>query len=147
MYVYENLYSSIIKVAQQIITDIRSEGVSANLEFINWDANVEVKTLPKVDLLGIRHFNVWPENGIIHCGVGFGVSTYEDTNLFRHTQIIARVFNAVKMGTGYRLVEALTGTDVTFMRVKDGAHVPPILQTDVRQIQFVIAEFGTGETA
>lgn len=147
MLAFENLYSSIIKVTQDIITSIKAEGVSNTLQFINWDATVDEKTIPQTDLIGIRHFNVWPENGILQMGVGFGVSTYEDANLFRHVQIIARVFDAMKPGKTYQLVEALTGNEVSFMHVKAGTRVPAILQTDVRQIQFVIAEFGTGETS
>lgn len=147
MLAYENLYSSIIKVTQDIITSIRNEGISDTLQFFNWDASVEEKTIPKTDLLGIRHFNIWSESGILHMGAGFGVSTYEDANLFRHVQILARVFDAFQSSKSYPLVEAIAGTKIGFMKVMAGTRVPPIFQTDVRQIQFVIAEFGTSETA
>jgi len=145
---YSNLYSSVIRVTTDLIAEIRGKNLSQNLQYINWDAHVENKEIPQTDLLGIRHFNVWPEDGgILQVGVGFGVSTHQDENLFRHVAIIDHVFEAMKKGKVYSLLEALSGDSVTFMKVMEGTSVPPMYQTDTRQLQFVLVTFGTGATA
>lgn len=86
-----NIYKSLVRHIVDTCADIRSDGVSLNIEYYPWDSRGDEAELPNVDLIGLAGWSFRENGGLweIHCGIT--VSTLNDENLMREVAIMDAV--------------------------------------------------------
>ena len=142
-----NVHSSILLLAQNTINQIKSQGISPNLEFIDLLAHSVIDEWPPVDLLGLGSFSLEiPDVSNVIVTVGFAVSTFNDPNLFRHQEIMNVLFDKVIPMTSHDVIDATSGNVVGSMTVQGGTQLAQMERTENRPLQFELATFATSLT-
>ena len=81
-----NAETSIVKLCVDLAAEMKSEGLTAEMEYVEVDARVELKDaeLPDCDIIGLTQFSISePESKLWSIHFVIVVSTLADTNLFR----------------------------------------------------------------
>lgn len=84
----ESVYKSLIKKIQEIITEIRDEDVSQDLQYHAWDSRGAVTELPDTDLVGLVNWSYSENGGLPIIEGGLILSTLYDENLFKEVKIL-----------------------------------------------------------
>ena len=89
------VYATLVAKVQEIITTVKADGVSPNIEYMSWDARQEVNELPNVDLIGVADWT-YDETDLHMPEIDMAIllSVVHDTNLFREVEILERIRNA-----------------------------------------------------
>ena len=142
--VYEDLWASCVKFCQTKIAEFISEGI-ASPSFLDFDTHATLVNLPDADLVGIRGFSV--EAGQpLNVSVLFGVATKtDDTNLFRHRAMVARLFQDLMPTKKIDCVDATTGVVTGFLVAEEGTAVLPVTSAETRPLQFISVAFKTDQ--
>ncbi len=133
-----NLWSSIIMLTNSIILEIKQSGV-ADPVLCDWDTHANVQELPNADLIGPAGLGFTEEDQVINAAFSIAVSSYgTDENLFRHREMIARVFERVRPTMSFPYY--LAGSNNTILGsviIQDGTATPPMSRAEVRPYQLV----------
>jgi len=86
------VYAAMVSKAQEIITAVKSSGISPNIAYMAWDSRGEVNELPNQDLLGVVDWT-WTENDDHLPDIEFALllSVVHDANLFREVEILNEI--------------------------------------------------------
>lgn len=145
--VYKDTITSVMRFLLEKMEDIRTEGISENIEFKNLDGHAEDQVLENIDYILFRNFcgNI----GAHLCDYTFevGISTFEDENLFRHIEIINRLVNLLaplKQITVYshRDYWLKKGT----LTCTEPSTVQPFGKYNTRAVQFLLVSVESTET-
>lgn len=139
---YENFKSSILRFCTQFATDMQAQGLASMMP-INFDAHADINELPESDLIGPKEFGVETDQGTFVISTMIGVSTLNDTNLFRLDKIIDQLFKRLMPDEMIPLVNAETGAQMGWMKAMNGTAVLPVVQTKTRPLKFVAVSLGT----
>ena len=126
---------SIIKFTQGFITQARSDNVSSDLDFINLDAHAEILEWPATDLIGLQGFAISTDEGMHEITAALHVMTLNDPNLFRHYELLDRLFEALKPTNKLKLYSAQTALERSWMVVTNGTSVLPVGRAETRTLQ------------
>ena len=139
-----NLYSSLILVAQTVRQEVITQGVSPNIEFMNIDAHSTLPEWPDVDVMGIGAVSVEVADVANLSGsCAFFCSTVNDPNLFRHMEIMNRMFDRLIPMTNHPMVHSVTGHHIGSLTVEGGTQLMRMERTESRPIQYILASFQT----
>lgn len=115
----ESLYKSIIRRAQDTISEIRAKGISEDIQYYAWDSRGEVQEMPATDLLGVAGWTFKENGGLWEVRVGLTLSTVNDENLLREIQMIDVIHNFWGEQTQVPMLDKITGDEFTVMVVTD----------------------------
>lgn len=138
---YRNITTSLVK----LINDFRTTN-APEAAYIDWDAHAQISELPTEGaLMGPAGAGIAEEEDGIHVVFSFGVSTYQDPNLFRLRELSSELFGLVAPGStipiyDHAAIEA--GGDivpVSWMVVTTPVALTPVTKAELRSVQFVEA--------
>jgi hypothetical protein len=133
-----NLWSSVVMLTNSLITEIYQAGIGTPV-LCDWDAHANIEELPNADLIGPAALGFSEQDQIIEASFAIAVSSYgTDENLFRHREMMARVFERVRPLKTFPYYQAgsnnvVLGTIVS----QDGTATVPLSRAEVRPYQFV----------
>lgn len=81
-----NIYKSLVR--QIVDTMEEARGVSPDLQYFAWDSADEVAELPNHDLIGLAGWTFSENRGLWQVHAGITISTLNDLNLFRETDLV-----------------------------------------------------------
>lgn len=109
-----------------------------NLEVVNFDSHGDETTLPDSDVIGPSTMTISVDEEICGISVLIGVSTKEDTNLFRMMEHINELFTALLPTQRIRVYNADTGEAIGWMVVTNGTRTLAPGGTSARPLQFIM---------
>lgn len=134
----EDLYYDVVLSLIRFIEDFRKAKAPAAV-YVDWDAHAQISELPKDNIL----------IGPAGCGLdevskdmyevvfSFGISTYQDKNLFELRKLISQLFGALPIEKRIPIYSAATGNVVSSMVIKSPRAVTPVTKAEIRSLQFV----------
>jgi hypothetical protein len=87
-YSLSSVYKSLIAEIQEIINEVRSRGISDDLEYHAFDSRGDVTELPDRDLIGLVDWTYAENSGLSTVASGLLLSTRNDQNLFKEVAIL-----------------------------------------------------------
>lgn len=141
--------TSLIKFCQDSITAMVTANIvpADQLQFVDFDAHAELDKLPDNDILGVANLNWHNDTHFYSVGVQIGVSTFADTNNFRHNDIVDWLEPKLRPTCKIPLVDPTTGAETGWMVVEAGVALAPMFHTDTRSLQFMLLGLQTSLTA
>ena len=136
----KNSESSIIKLMTELAEQMRDEGITKNIQYVEIDARVELKDadLPSSDIIGVTQFSIAEETDkiwAIHFIVA--VSTVSDDNLFRLRDIVNWVYNRFPAGAQMTYYDAEAASEQSWIQVIPGTTMLPTHRVETRPFRFV----------
>lgn len=132
-----NLHASLLRFCADFAEQF--PGMTA----LNFDAHADESTIPANDVIGMSGLAFRVQEHMIHTTVMFGLSTVEDTNLFRLTAQMDALFELLLPTKRIRVYDADSGADVGWMVVEDGTSVMPVSGSTTRPLQYVLVSLST----
>ena len=86
-YSLESIYKSLVAEIQEIIKDVKFQGISPDLGYHPWDSRGDVTELPDTDLIGLVDWTYAENGGLSTTTCGIMLSTRNDSNLFKEVKI------------------------------------------------------------
>lgn len=111
-----------------------------NMTVINFDANADEASLPLNDVIGISGVTVAADESQCEVTMLFGVSTRDDTNLFRLNRCIAELFEMLLPEQRIRLYDANTGQAKGYLVAANGTRTLAIGGSATRPLQYVMVQ-------
>ena len=108
------------------------------LETVNMDAHGDESTLPQKDFIAVSGLSWDVDDGFLNVNVMFGISTLEDTNLFRLVELVGELFEKVLPTMRINAYDADTGEKVGNFVVRNGTRALPVGGSTVRPLQYVM---------
>lgn len=137
---YKNVTSSILRYCSEFADE------HPGIEVINFDAHGDEATLPQSDVMGPSALTVNVSGSFCIVSLLLGVSTREDTNLFRLSSLIDSLFEDMLPESYLPLYNAETGQAIGRLVVEDGSRVLPVDNTSTRALQFVMVNLRSTQT-
>lgn len=134
----EQLYNNVVLSLIKFIQDWRAEN-APDAEYVDWDAHAQISELPTEKVLvGPAGCGLTEEStGMFEVVFSFGISTYQDTNLFRLRSLISNLFGKLKLETRIPIYDAETTAAVSWMVIKAPRALTPVTKAEIRSLQFV----------
>lgn len=117
-----------------------------NMEVVNFDAHADEGTLPKSDVVGLSSVSISVDENLCSVDLLFGVSTREDTNLFRLNQYMAELFEMVLPEEHISLYDAYSGLELGTLVVTNGTRTLTIGGSSSRPLQYVMLNLVSTKT-
>lgn len=116
-------------IAAQLVVP---EGIGLN--YVDWDAHADVGKLPTSDLYGLTGLGI-TDNEVTHDLVfGVTLSTYNDQNLFRMTDMTDLYYRRMRALTTFALLDPATGYEVGKIAIERGTTAMPIDRVETRLV-------------
>jgi hypothetical protein len=141
---YRDTHASILRFCRDFADEMRGQGY--DIEVIDMDTAGEPGVWPKKDVIGPAEFNFTLNDGLIEVECAIGVSTLEDTNLFRMRDQLNRVLNKLIPGMRIKLLNASTGQTRGLLVVRNGTQVAAPFQSNTRAVQGIMVSFISDQT-
>lgn len=140
--IYQNIWSSITVVANEIINELKLEHPHDEIQFIDWEAHANTPELPNSDLVGPTAVTFQEFEGEdIQVNFAMAVSTYgDDKNLFRHRDYVGLIFERLRPGRRFKYFDAHQSLQKSVFKITPGTLLAPMTQASLRPWQFVQAE-------
>lgn len=135
--IYSDLHASVLRFCAEFAEAHNVPKV------VNLDAYGEESDLPETDFLGMSGLSAYDEDVTVECSVMIGISTRDDTNLFRMSKIAAALFERLAPRQRVTIVDAESGAEAGWMIALAGTRLLPVSGGKTRLIQFVQVEFVT----
>lgn len=133
-----DLYNNVVMSLVKFIQDFRGT-LSETSEYVDWDAHAQVSELPTENLLiGPAGFGLTEETtGMYEVVFSFGVSTYNDPNLFILRSVTSKLFGKLKVGQTIPIYDADTAEIISSMVIKTPRGITPVSKAEIRSLQFI----------
>jgi hypothetical protein len=129
---YEDIYASIVKFTQDFIKTLPND-IPAT--FVDFDQHASADTLPSTSLVGIRGLSVDSGDVTLSVTIGFGISTVDDKNMFKHRKVVDRLFTLLQPTKTIPFRNATTGNSYGYLKVAAGTLVLPVSRAKTRAFQ------------
>lgn len=136
----QDAWSSLTVFCNDTIAELKSNGVSSDLSYIDWDAHANLQELPRNDLLGPNGLAVTELEEAFQFVFILGVATHADANLFRLRAIVDRLFTSVRFGRTLPLYDWKAGTVRGSMVIQTGTTIMPMSRSENHAVQYIQAE-------
>lgn len=139
--IYRNLHTSILRFCADFAE-------TAPAEVVNFDAASDENSLPKADCIGPMALSFELDDHLVSGTVQIGFSTWDDTNLFRLVEQIDALLELLKPTCRIKLYDSTNTTDEDqgFLVIENGTRVMPVVQGELRPIQFIAVRFSSTKT-
>lgn len=126
-----NLHASMLRFC--------SDFAAANgLTAVNFDAHADESNLPIGDLVGISGLSWEVDDSMLSVQVMFGVSTKDDTNMFRLIEHFDKLFELVLPTKRISAYDADSGEEIGKFVSLNGTRALPVGGSTARPLQFVM---------
>jgi hypothetical protein len=125
--IYRDLQASMIRFC-------RDFGDSYSLGFVNLDAHADASSWPEGDFIGMGEFTV-DVSQTDEILVTLAISTKDDMNLLRMSEIVNDLLNQVMPNSCLPLYDSVTGETLGNLFVADGVRVGATLPTETQPLQ------------
>lgn len=105
---YRDVHASLLRFVAQFCAELNQFGF--NLTPLNLDAFANPTDWPAGDFVGLAEFVMDTDGKLVDVMAAIVVSTREDVNLMRMTDLTNRVLNKVMPGSAITVVDAKAGT-------------------------------------
>jgi hypothetical protein len=130
---YDNVVASLGRVVE-----LFREVEMPTADYVNWDAHASIGELPSNDLIGLAGVGFTEgESGHYEVVCGIAVSTWDDPNLARLTDLVSQVFGLFPPTTSVPVYDHSTGDVWSFMVVTTPRAVTPVGRAETRPVQAV----------
>lgn len=109
-----------------------------NLEIVNMDAHGDESTLPSKDFVCMSAMSWDVDEGFLSMNIMFGISTLEDTNLFRLVELVGELYECVLPSMRINAYDADTGEKVGNFVVRNGTRALPVGGSTARPLQYIM---------
>lgn len=110
-----------------------------NLTVVNFDAHADDDTaLPPGDLIGMAGLSWNVDDHFVEVNVMIGISTEEDTNLFRMINLLDPLFESLLPTKRINAYNADTGDKAGNFVVENGTRAMPVGGSAARPLQFIM---------
>lgn len=133
---YKDSFSSLLKFCSDFATDAQGKGW--NIQVMNFDAGGDPKTWPQQDTIGLSEFDLELNDGTIEISAMLVLSTWNDPNGFRLADQMNMLVNRLLPGCPIKLVNASTSALRGILAVRNGTHVAPPIDLEIRTAQGVM---------
>lgn len=134
--VAQNAWTSVTVFARQMI-----ELYAPEAQLIDWEAFSSIQELPATDLIGPASFGIDERSPEIFDVVfTIGVSTFDDTSLFRHRKLMAQIFEELRPTKTLTVFDAETARPYSWMKIVNGTSLAPVANAQTRAFQFIQAQ-------
>lgn len=138
---FEDIWASLVSFCQSQIAELKLAGVSADLQYYDFDSFSGVTVIPNKDLIGLQGFSLDIEKQLVVVEVIFNVSTRDDdTYLTRHRKLLGHMLRVSLPGTQIPHVDALTGAPLGTLVIGANVSLFPIQRVLNRSSQGVGVE-------
>lgn len=134
---YENIWSSVFRFCSDFGDELQGDGVLADFEVFNFDAHVENKELPEKDLIGPWQLSVTVDEKLGTVTTNIGMSTRDDTNLFRLEKASGRLLERLMPDAMVTVYDADTGVEIGHLKVLAGVSLSPVARAQQRSLKFL----------
>ena len=135
-----NAETSIVKLCVDLAEEMRSEGLTAEMEYVEVDARVELKDaeLPNCDIIGLTQFSITePESKLWAIHFVIVVSTIADTNLFRLRALANYIYERFPAGATLTYYDAESAEEKSWIQVIPGTTQLPTHRVETRPFRFI----------
>jgi hypothetical protein len=139
--------TSLIKFCQDQLQAMIMDGTISSGEFVDFDAHSQLDKLPEENLIGVANLHWVNDTDFYTVGAMIGVSTWRDTNLFVHNDMIDWLEPKLLPMKTIALVDPTDGSEQGWMVAEAGTSLMPMLHTDTRSLQFFMVSWQTSQTA
>ena len=108
------------------------------MEVVNFDAHGDEQSLPQADVVGISGVSVSVDEGLCDVTLMIGISTREDTNLFRLNEYIDKLFHVLLPTKKMRLYDADSGSALGWLVTTNGTRTLAIGGSSTRPLQYIM---------
>lgn len=138
--IYLNAEHSITKAVVDLVQEAKTANLSADIQYLEIDARKELDdgSLPPTDVMGITQFALAQQDQslwMVHFMVG--ISTVNDTNLFRLRDLANLVFNRMQGGNTMDLYDSASGTKATWIYILPETASLPTHRVETRPFRFI----------
>lgn len=126
-----NLHASILRFCSDFCAE-------HNMTVVNFDAHADESTMPKGDAMGFMGLSWEVDDHFLDVNVMFGVSTVDDTNLFRMVEKIAHLFEKLMPEETISVYDADSGEVVGNLVLKNGTRALPVGGSTSRPVQHIM---------
>ena len=133
---WEDVRSSIFNFCGAFAGKLHGEGV-ATLDIFVFDAYAENLKLPETDLIGPWQLSADLDGPMVTVRGHVGLSTLNDTNLFRLEKVSGRLFEEFLPGSLIPLYDAQSGVVTGNLVVAEGTSMSPVAEAQQRPLKFV----------
>ncbi len=116
------------------------------MSVVNFDAHADESTVPNTDVIGISSLSVKASSQLITVKGMFGLSTVDDTNLFRLVSLMDDLYDKLLPTRILQIYDAVTGADNGILVVEDGTNMLPVGGSIARPLQFVMISMASTRT-
>lgn len=82
------VYTCLVSKVKEIISELKTQGISENIEYMAWDARQDTNTeLPNTDLIGLADWTFSESDHMPEIECVILLSVVNDSNLFREIEI------------------------------------------------------------
>lgn len=131
MKLVKSLHSSMLR----FISDF---AVEHDLAIVNMDAHADESTLPSKDFIAMSGLSWDVDDELLSVNIMFGISTLEDSNLFRLIDLFGDLFEKVLPTSRINAYSADTGEKVGDFVVRNGTRALPVGGSTARPLQYVM---------
>jgi hypothetical protein len=129
--IYGCVCSSLIK----FINDFRGTN-DPSATYFDWDAHASISELPIGDVMGPAGIGLANEGQKTQVVFSFGLSTSDDTNLFRLRSMMSKLYGKLQPGMTVPVYDT-AGVRRSWLVVKDPVTIAPVSKSEIRSIQFI----------
>lgn len=126
-----HIYKSVVRHVMDAVDNIRTDGLSADLQYFAFDTRGEKAELEHTDLLGVAGWAFDENKGLWLIRCGLNISTINDENLFREMDIIDSLHDYFGEECSIPMRDGDTGEEYTQLVVNHFEMMPP-LQSEKR---------------
>jgi hypothetical protein len=141
---YRDTFSSVLKFCNDFAAEMKGRGW--DMKVVNFDAANDPQTWPSSDVVGVSEFDFELDDGTIGVSMMLVISTVEDTNNFRLTEIMNQMVNKTIPGKRMSLVDGASGRTRGFLVVQNGTRVAPPLDLETRTAQGIMVNLLSDQT-
>lgn len=127
----KNLHASILRFCKDF-------GDENNLVTVNFDAHADDATIPEGDLIGMAGLTWDVNDHFLYVNVMIGISTVEDTNLFRMISLLDSLFEKLLPTRTISAYDADSGEVIGDFVVRNGTKALPVGGTETRPLQYIM---------
>lgn len=117
-----------------------------DMQVVNFDAYADEAEIPPVDVIGPAGVSVAIDDELCEINMMFGVSTREDTNLFRLSKYMDSLFDLLLPTKKIPLYNADSGQRTGWLVVENGTRLLAIGGSSTRPLQYIMVNLISTKT-
>lgn len=130
--ILRNIHSSLLRFCSDFAINYQG------MEVVNIDAHADESTVPDADFVGISGMSIDVDEHAVGVKVMFGISTLDDTNLFRMIDRMDVLFDKLLPTRTLIVYDADTGVKVGDLIVTNGTRMMPVGGSEARPLQYIM---------